>query len=137
MSNNVEITNLTLRIDAGQNVDANELDYLTRQLRNDLLELDSMKSVERAKGASVPKGAMAGELTILNELIVQLAVTGISAGVSSMLFLLWRRLVRTAEEGTVITILKGGKKIEIRADMSEDDLPGLGDTVKAWIEHTN
>ncbi|MCP4701868.1 MAG: hypothetical protein GY862_34155 [Gammaproteobacteria bacterium] len=75
---------LTLQIDA-PGIDANELDDLTRLLRNEVEQLD-VETVKRVKSGPVPKGAMGmdwiqiGELAVeLSPIIIPLLVEALSA----------------------------------------------------------
>ena len=132
-----ENSEIDLTIELNNCHDSNELEYMITQLRNELLELDSVESIVRPKGENKPSGAMAIDAIILNQLIVTLASTAISATISTLITLLWKRIKRSREDHTVISITKGTKKIEISTNASEDDLPVLSNTVKNWLEHTD
>jgi hypothetical protein len=69
----VDEASLEVQLEVDPDVDAHELDELTRRLRRELLELDV--KVERAPGASPPPGARAAEATGLGALLVTLATT--------------------------------------------------------------
>jgi hypothetical protein len=69
---------LVLAIQARPDVDLEELEHLTAQLRRGLLELD-VESVELARGEPAPPGARAVDPTTIGTLIVTLAPTTIQA----------------------------------------------------------
>jgi hypothetical protein len=69
---NNELLGLTLRIQAGDEADDQELDELTRHLRNELLEVD-VRSVEPIRAAPPPPGTRAVDAMILGSLLVSLA----------------------------------------------------------------
>ncbi len=69
----VDEASLEVQLEVDPDVDAHELDELTRRLRRELLELDV--KVERAPGAPPPPGARAAEATGLGALLVTLATT--------------------------------------------------------------
>ena len=61
MPNDVQSTsNIIVTIDAGQEVDADRLDRLTRQLRSELLDLDT-ESVELVTSEEIPAGTKSAE----------------------------------------------------------------------------
>jgi hypothetical protein len=60
---------LTLRVEAGEGADAEELDQATRRLRQQLLELD-VDSVASASGGPPPPGTRAAELAMVGGLLV-------------------------------------------------------------------
>lgn len=64
-------TQLMLNIDAGQEVDIEELAELTLQLREEIMELD-VEAVELVDAGIIPRGAKAGELVIWGKLLVTL-----------------------------------------------------------------
>lgn len=64
-----------LKIDAGLEVDAKELEEVTRQLRNELLELD-VEAVDLALAGEVPERAKAGDPIAWGTLLVTLAASG-------------------------------------------------------------
>ncbi|MGH3720234.1 MAG: hypothetical protein ACRDRI_15590 [Pseudonocardiaceae bacterium] len=65
------MTRLDLRIEAGPDADAAELDELAVQLRDQLLELD-IERADRATSGQAPPGARAGELLVAGGLTVLL-----------------------------------------------------------------
>lgn len=60
---------LTLQVSPGGDPDAEELDHLTRQLLDEVQELD-VESAELVKGETLPTGAKAGEVVTLGALAV-------------------------------------------------------------------
>jgi hypothetical protein len=70
MSQDIPITSdFFLNIDAGGDMDADQLDRLTRQLRNELLELDT-ESVDLVKSEDTPEGTKSAEAVTAGALAV-------------------------------------------------------------------
>ena len=69
MSSEPKITDLVLQIDTGEDADADELDRLTRQLRDEIWELD-VESAELVKAGPAPEGTKAVEAMTLGALAV-------------------------------------------------------------------
>jgi hypothetical protein len=70
---------LDLTISLGDEVDDEELDRLTRQLREEIAELD-VAGVQLAKGTELPAGAKGDPIT-LGSMVVSLASAGVFTGV--------------------------------------------------------
>lgn len=66
-------TQLAIHLDLGES-DAEELDRLTRQLRDEIKELN-VESAEMAKGGDAPAGTKSAELILFNQMVVTLAPT--------------------------------------------------------------
>ena len=66
------VIRLDLRVEAGAEADATELDELTGPLREELLELD-IERAERASADQAPPGTRAGEVLVAGALTVMLA----------------------------------------------------------------
>ena len=69
-------TRLILQIDAGLDVDAEELDVFTRQLRSEIE--DSGFETNLVKGDTVPEGAKSVEAVMLGALVVTMLPTAIT-----------------------------------------------------------
>jgi hypothetical protein len=67
-----DLLSLTLRIDGGADTDAQELDELTRRLRQLLLEVD-VRTAEPIPAAPPPPGTRAADAMALGSLLVTLA----------------------------------------------------------------
>lgn len=74
MSSESNLIQLTLLIDAGADAHAEELDRLTRQLRDEILEIE-VESVELVKGPQAPEGTKSVDPVILGTLIVAVGPT--------------------------------------------------------------
>lgn len=70
------IARLTLVIERGPDVDVEELDLLTRQLRDQLLQLD-VEDVRPLTGGVAPPGSKAGDPAAIGSLVVTLAPAAI------------------------------------------------------------
>ncbi len=74
MSANSELANLTLLVDLGQGVDADELDRATRQLRYEIQDLD-VDSIELVKSVDPVTGAKSVEAVTVGSLAVAVLPT--------------------------------------------------------------
>ena len=74
MSANDELANLSLVVDLGQSANADELDRATRQLRDEIRDLD-VESVELVKGVNPGAGAKSVEAITLGSLAVAVLPT--------------------------------------------------------------
>ncbi len=70
MPPDAQVTQFTLNIDAGTDADAEELDRLTRQLRDELQELPEVESVDLLRGGIAPKGTKAADPITLGALVL-------------------------------------------------------------------
>jgi hypothetical protein len=68
---------LTLSIDAGPGSDDDELDRLTRQLRNELAEVPEVESVDFLSGGAAPPGARAVDPLTLGTLLLAIVPTAL------------------------------------------------------------
>lgn len=67
-------SDIIVTIDAGQEVDADRLDRLTRQLRSELLDLDT-ESVELVKSEETPAGTKSADFVTAGALAVTILPT--------------------------------------------------------------
>ena len=75
------VMQMMLRLDAGADADAHELNELTTQLRRQLLELD-LEAVDRVRTGETPPGARAADFMALGALVVTLGKSpGLMKGV--------------------------------------------------------
>ena len=75
------VVQLTLALEGGADSDARELDQLTAQLRDRLLELE-VDDVDRVRSGEVPEGARSIDPLTLGALVVTLAPAVLQAVVS-------------------------------------------------------
>ena len=119
---------LMLNLDAGPETDAEELAELTRQLREDLMEL-SVEAVDLVRAGKAPEGAKAGDPVAWGTLLVTLAASG---GVLTTLISALQSWL-TRHERRSVTLEIGGDKLEMTGISSE----GQQRLIDAWISrHT-
>jgi len=108
-------TRIKLEIISKPDVDFEELERLTVQLREELLDLD-LESVELVKAGETPEKAKVGEPVTWGALLLTLASSG---GVLTMLLkVLQSWLARTHQPSVHIEI--DGDQLEIKGISSED-----------------
>ncbi|MFF7975686.1 hypothetical protein [Streptomyces sp. NPDC007905] len=106
-------SSMRLTVSGAADVDREELDELTRQLRRRLLELDvDDVQVGRAEG-NVPDGAKPGELLAAGALVVSLAPAVLRAALRVVETWMQNRPVRT------VTVDIDGRTIELRHASTE------------------
>jgi len=76
MASKANVAHLALHVSAGESIDDERLDQLTRQLRNELQELD-VESVELLKEGATPEGTKSVEAVTLGALAVAVLPTAI------------------------------------------------------------
>jgi hypothetical protein len=106
MTGRVEL--LTLRVDAGADAEAQELDRLARELRHELEELD-VRSATLAVAAAAPEGARAGAVAELATVAIELArspelLAAVMAVVQAWLGRRTGRSVRLELDGDVLDV---------------------------------
>lgn len=119
---------LTLLIDAGADADAEELDRLTRRLRDEILELQ-VESVEPVRGAPAPEGTKGVDPMILGALVVAVGPTTLTKLLEFLHAWAMRR------EGQTVKLKlqnEGGASLEVEvpATMSPAE-------VKQWVNSLN
>ena len=114
---------LMLNIDAGPETDDEELEQLTRQLREELLELD-VEAVDLVSKGKSPKHAKAGDLIAWGQLLLTLAASG---GVFvTLINMLQYWLTR---QGVSIEMDINGNKVKLTSSKSsKEELQRLIDT---------
>lgn len=119
---------LMLNIDAGPETDDEELEQLTRQLREELLELD-VEAVDLVSKGKSPKHAKAGDLIAWGQLLLTLAASG---GVFvTLINMLQYWLTR---QGVSIEMDINGNKVKLTSSKSsKEELQRLIDTYIAVI----
>ncbi|MBV8541567.1 MAG: hypothetical protein JO063_08075 [Pseudonocardiales bacterium] len=123
------VARLGLRIEAGPEADAAELDELAVQLREQLLELD-IERADRASAGQAPPGARAGETLLAGALTVVLAQ---SSGLLTALVETVRSWV-CRDSGRSVKLEIDGDVLEVtgisRADQRE--------LIETWVDrHTD
>src|SRR5215469_15051031 len=76
LASSPDSTRLKLVIERGPDVDVEELDHLTRQLRDQLLQLD-IEDVQALRDGSAPPGSKAVDPTTVGAMVVTLATSAI------------------------------------------------------------
>lgn len=71
MGSEHQFADLIVLIDAGEDADSEELDFLTRQLRSELQDLE-VESVDLLRGDALPEGTKSAEAITLGALAVTL-----------------------------------------------------------------
>lgn len=122
-----QVARLLLQVDAGADADAEELDQLTRQLRDEMQELD-VESVELVKGEAVPEGAKVIEVVTLGSL----AVSVLPSIIPKLIEFLQNWLMRGENRRIKIKTQVGDRSVELEyspAAMSQTELKNLVDTL--------
>lgn len=122
-----QVARLLLQVDAGADADAEELDQLTRQLRDEMQELD-VESVELVKGEVVPEGAKVIEVVTLGSL----AVSVLPSIIPKLIEFLQNWLMRGENRRIKIKTQVGDRSVELEyspAAMSQTELKNLVDTL--------
>ncbi len=116
-----ESANLRLQIEAAD-ADAEELDRLARQLRDEIRELD-VESAELARGGPAPGGSKSAEAVIAGVL----AVTFLPAALAPLAALIgnWAERVRTAHRPLKIKLNFGDREAEVEYDPVTTDVHRL------------
>ena len=99
----------SLAINAGPEADAKELERLTRQLREELLELD-LESVDLLRGGKAPEKAKVGDPISWGTILLTLAASG--GVITSLINLLQSWLKR--HERSNLTLEIQGDRLELK-----------------------
>jgi hypothetical protein len=110
-----QTTQLMLNINAGPETDEEELAELTRQLREELLELD-VEAVGLVRAGEAPERAKAGDPVTWGALLVALVASG---GVLTTLINTLQSWL-TRHERRSVTLEIGGDKLEVTGISSEE-----------------
>lgn len=113
---------MSLHIDAGKDADDYELDSITRQLRDEIQELD-VKSVDLVKGEPPPDGSR-GDAVMLGALAVELLPTI----TPDLICFLKNWLTHRRNQKIKIKIVAGDRSIEVEyspEDMSASEMDDL------------
>ena len=115
---------LVLNIDPGSDADAEELAELTRQLREDLLQLD-VEAVDLVSGGKAPAGTKAVDPVTAGTLLLTLAASG--GVLTTLINALQSWLTRHERRGVTLEI--GGDKLEVTGISSEEQQR----LIEAWL----
>jgi len=120
--NNIQ---LTVTLDAKPDTDAGDLERLTRQLRDELSELDVQADL--VTGGSAPANTKAGDVIEWGTLLLTLAASG---GVITALINAIQAWLTNRNQPATITIEIGGDKLQITGNPS----PEQQQLVKAFLQ---
>jgi hypothetical protein len=121
------VTELSLKINSMSESEDEELELITRRLREEILKLD-VENVDLVKAGETPKGARSGDVVALGSLLVTLATSG---GVIPSLINTVQSWLGRTEKGHSITLEIDGDKLEVTG-ISSQKQQQLIDT---WIKH--
>jgi hypothetical protein len=112
---------IAVELTATDDVDAEELDRLTQSLREEILLVDEVDSVEAAPGGPAPEGTRAVDVAAIGSLIVA-AASGVQA-LGKVIETVRSWFARRAETApaTTLKMTIGDKSIEITADEEQQE----------------
>ena len=119
-----QATQLRLTIDAGPDADERELEALTLQLKDELIDLD-VESVDLARAGEIPERAKVGDPVTWGDLILQLVAAG---GVLTTLIGALQAWL-TRHERRSVTVEIDGDKLELTGASAEQQQR----LIDAWI----
>lgn len=108
---------VVLKINAGEQADDRELEQLSIQLRDELLRLDEVKTVELLKAGPPPPGTRVVETIAVGSLLLKLVSSG--AAVTGLFALL--RTWITRDKDRAITLHIGKDKLILKGHSSEEE----------------
>jgi hypothetical protein len=122
---------LDLTISLGDEVDDGELDRLTRQLRDEIADLD-VEEVGLAPGTGLPPGAK-GEPITIGSIVVALASAGVFTGLIELL-----KSWALRREGRTITVKAkvGEREVEMTyspAETSPEEMTRFANTILGML----
>ena len=122
----------TLSIDAGADADAEELDRLTRQLRDALAEVPEVESVDLLRGGVVPQGAKVADPFTLGALVLAI----IPSALPKLIDVLNGWSMRGENRKVKIKTQVGDRSVEVEyspATMSQAELKSLVETLSGAL----
>jgi len=122
---------LTLSIEASEQADQDRLDQLTRQLRNEIMEMD-VESVELERGRVAPQGAKSVELIAIGRLLIDV-VPGV---LPSLIAFLKSWTSRDTDRKVKIKAQFGDRSLEVEyspKDVSQDELALFADKLMSSL----
>ena len=126
MSSGIQTTRLTVHINAGPDADTAERETLTRQLREELIDLE-VDSIDLSHAGETPPGAKAGDVIAWGDLILALVASG---GVLTTLIGAIQSWL-TRHERRSVTLEIDGDKLEVTGTAPEEQRR----LIEAWIRH--
>lgn len=108
-------TQLTVTLDAEPDTDAEDLERLTRQLRNELSELDVQANF--VTGGPAPANTKAGDVIEWGTLLLTLAASG---GVITTLINAIQTWLTNRNQPATVTVEMGGDKLQITGNPSAE-----------------
>ena len=120
--NNIQ---LTVTLDAKPDTDAGDLERLTRQLRDELSELDVQADL--VTGGSAPANTKAGDVIEWGTLLLTLAASG---GVITALINAIQAWLTNRNQPAAVTLEMGGDKLQITGNPS----PEQQRLIKAFLQ---
>jgi hypothetical protein len=123
----VDAAEVTICLDTPADVDAEELESLTRQLRNELLELD-VQDVAFVRQGQTPVRAKAGDVVNWGTLIITLLASG---GVVKSILGLANGWIRNHGQRT-ITLQVGKNKLTLKGSSSKEE----EQLIAGWLNAT-
>ncbi|TMC50083.1 MAG: hypothetical protein E6J26_10015 [Chloroflexi bacterium] len=124
---------ITLQLDAGADAGAEELDQLTRQLRDELAELPEVQSADLLHAGAAPRGSKAIDLISLGALGVSILPTA----VPKLVDVLGGWLMRDENRKIKIKTQMGDRSVELEyspSAMSQADLKQLVETLTSALQ---
>jgi len=128
MSPDTEAVHLALQVNAGEDADADDLDHLTRQLRDELQDMD-LESVQLVRDQAARAGTKSGEAMVtLGALALQVLPAAISTLIGFLQVWVQRGQNRTLKIKTQV----GDRAVEVEYSpraTSEEELKRLVETL--------
>lgn len=115
---------LMITLDPGREPEAEELEQLSHQLREELVHLD-VDAVDLVRAGKAPERAKAGDPVTLGMLLVTLAASG--GVLTTLINVIHSWLTRHERHGATLEI--GGDKLEVKGISSEEQKR----LVEAWL----
>jgi hypothetical protein len=130
-----QTVNLTLHVDAGEEADADELDRVTRQLLDELQELE-VESAELVSAEGIPEGTKSAEAVTLGAL----AVAVLPAAVEKLIEFLKAWSLRGEGRKMKIKTEVGDRSVELEyspSEMSPSEVKQLVETLVETLVEEN
>jgi hypothetical protein len=127
MSSYPNAVNLTLQLIPGADIDPEQLDYITRQLRDEIRDVD-VESVELIREGTVPEGAKVAEVVTLGAL----AIAVLPAALPKLMDVVRDWLMRGENRKVKIKTTVGDRSVEVDYSpetISKAELKDLVDTL--------
>jgi len=119
---------IILNVDAGPEADPEEIEKITRQLREEILELD-VEAVDFVSAGEAPVKAKAGDPVAWGTLILTAAVSGGVGSVAATLASMLQSWLTHQSKGN-IKLEIDGDKLEVKSAKSKEQQQ----LINAWLE---